>query len=186
MCDTLWDQYAYQFAHEFCHVLSNYEDLECHPNNWFHEAICEMASIFTLKCMAKKWREGEPPYSHWASYADCLDAYWHNTQSRPGTKLQGGVTLNSWLLDNESMMRTADYREKKQRLNQALIAYELLPIFETNPKGWNAIREFPTSKEFLNEYLRQWYLLVDLEDRSFVEIILQLFDFSIKRNPNEI
>jgi len=182
--DTKWNQYAYQFAHEFCHVLSNYEDLEDHPNNWFHEGICEMASIFTLKCMAKRWREGEPPYPHWTSYADKLDAYWHKTQSRLGTKLQEGVTLNSWLLDNEDMLRVANYREDKQRINQALVAYKLLDVFEVSPKGWNAIREFPTSKGCLHDYLKEWYLLVDLEDRSFLEFIFEVFDFSVRPNPD--
>ena len=37
--DHRWSQFAYQFSHEFCHVLSNYENLKANPNNWFHEAI---------------------------------------------------------------------------------------------------------------------------------------------------
>ena len=67
--DRCWDKYAYQFAHEFCHVLSNYELLQKNPNNWFHEAICELASVFTLRCMAERW-PSYPPYPNWASYAD--------------------------------------------------------------------------------------------------------------------
>ena len=180
--DRKWSQYAYQFAHEFCHVLSNYKDLECHPNNWFHEAICEIASIFTLKCMAKRWRS-EPPYPNWTSYADKLEAYWHKTQSRPGTRLPDDVTLNSWLLDNEEMLRTANYREDAQRINQALVAYKLLDVFEVTPEGWNAIREFPTSQEFINDYLRKWYFLVDLPDRSFLQRIFEVFDFSVTPDP---
>ena len=149
----------------------------------FNEAICEMASIFSLKCMAKRWRD-EPPYPNWANYADDLDAYWHKTQSRPGTELQDGVTLNSWLLDNEDMLRTANYREDIQRINQALVAYKLLPAFEVIPEGWNAIREYPTSKGFLNDYLREWYSLVDLKDRSFLSYIFEVFNFSITPNPH--
>ena len=44
--DDLWCKFAYQFAHEFCHVLSGHENLRENPNNWFHEAICELASVF--------------------------------------------------------------------------------------------------------------------------------------------
>ena len=181
--DTLWDQYAYQFAHEFCHVISNYEDLVDHPNNWFHEAICEVASIFTLRNMAKRWRS-EPPYPNWTSYADHLDAYWHKTLSRHGTELQEGVTLNSWLLRNEDMLRTADYRENEQRINQALVAYKLLPIFEVYKTGWNAVRKFPTSTGTLEEYLKSWYSLVDLDDRSFVTRISEAFGYPIPPNPH--
>lgn len=181
--DTLWDQYAYQFAHEFCHVLSNYEELENHPNNWFHEAICEVASIFALKCMAERWRSG-PPYPNWVSYADNLDVYWHKTLSRPGTELQNGVTLNSWLLENEDMLRTADYREDAQRLNQALVAYKLLPIFEVYKIGWNANSKYPTSTGPLEEYLKNWYSLVDLDDRSFVTRISEAFGYPIPPIPH--
>ena len=49
-----WSQLAYQFSHEFCHVLSNYERLRDNPNNWFHEALCELASVFTLRRMAER------------------------------------------------------------------------------------------------------------------------------------
>ena len=30
--DNLWCKFAYQFAHEFCHVLSGYEHLNNNPN----------------------------------------------------------------------------------------------------------------------------------------------------------
>ncbi len=181
--DRLWNQYAYQFAHEFCHVLSNYKELQNHPNNWFHEAICEVASIFTLRNMAKRWRS-EPPYPNWRSYADHLDAYWHKTQSRLGTQLPDGVSLNSWLFDNEDMLRTADYRENQQRLNQALVAYELLPIFEVYKTGWNAVRKYPTSISTLEEYLKNWYSLVDLDDRPFVTRISEAFGYPIPSSPH--
>ena len=50
-----WDQFAYQFSHGLCHVLCDYERLRGNPNNWFHEAICELASVFTLRRMAERW-----------------------------------------------------------------------------------------------------------------------------------
>jgi hypothetical protein len=51
--DRSWSQFAYQFAHEFCHSLSNYELLRDNPNRWFHEALCELASVFTLRRMTE-------------------------------------------------------------------------------------------------------------------------------------
>ena len=66
--DRLWAQYSFQFAHEFCHLLSDYERLQRNPNSWFHESICETASLFTLRNMATAW-EKAPPYPNWRSYA---------------------------------------------------------------------------------------------------------------------
>ena len=72
--DRKWVQFAYQFAHEFCHVVSDYERLENNPNNWFHEALCELASVFTLRRMAETWPV-QPPYLKWADYAGSLARY---------------------------------------------------------------------------------------------------------------
>ena len=74
---TRWAQYSYQFAHEFCHLMSGYERLHGRANNWFHEAICEMASLFTLKSMGESWIEA-PPYPNWRDYAEHLTEYAEN------------------------------------------------------------------------------------------------------------
>ena len=75
--DRKWNQYAYQFAHEFCHVLSGYENLRDNPNNWFHESICELASLFTLRKMADRWLAAAP-YPNWADYSPHLKNYAFN------------------------------------------------------------------------------------------------------------
>ena len=72
--DRKWSRFAYQFAHEFCHVRSGHERLRNNPNNWLHEAICELASIFTLRRMGERWRT-EAPYTNWTSYSESLAAY---------------------------------------------------------------------------------------------------------------
>ena len=136
-----WSQFAYQFSHEFCHVLSNYENLKANPNNWFHEAICELASVFTLRRMAERWRT-HPPYPNWADYvAAKLRDYSEKTLSRQEVQLPEGVTLQSWLSSQEESLRKGEYQREKNDL----VAYALLPIFENTPEGWNAIRNFPTS-----------------------------------------
>ena len=172
--DRLWNQYAYQFAHEFCHVISKHDNLKENPNNWFHEAICELASAFTLRCMGERWRT-DPPYPRWADYADKLVEYSHRQQSRLKGKLPDGVSLHSWLLDNEDVLREDQYQREKN----AVVAYQLLPIFEDTPTGWNVVRNFPTSKGYLKEYLSEWHSLVDLEDKPFVERLSNAFDYTI-------
>ena len=94
--DLEWSQFAYQFSHEFCHVLSNYENLKANPNNWFHEAICELASVFTLRRMAERWQTN-PPYPNWADYVAALRDYSEKRLSRQRVQLPRGVTLQSWL-----------------------------------------------------------------------------------------
>ena len=50
--DRKWSQFAYQFGHEFRHVLSGHDRLRCNPDNWFHESLCELSSFFVLRRMA--------------------------------------------------------------------------------------------------------------------------------------
>ena len=72
--DMYWAQYSYQFAHEFCHLVSNYEQGFGKPNQWIDETICETASLFTLRSMEVTWKE-KPPYPPWRSFAKHLTAY---------------------------------------------------------------------------------------------------------------
>ena len=176
--DTYWAQYAYQFAHEFCHVLFNHEQLKKNPNNWFHEAICELASVFTLRRMAERWHL-DPPYPNWASFADNLDKYCKKWMGRPETQLPEDVSLQFWLLHNEDTLRVADYRKEAERNKQHLVAYQLLPIFEDFPVGWNAIRNLPTSTGYLKDYLNEWHSLIDLEDQPFVGHLSNAFGYTI-------
>ncbi len=192
-----WAQYAYEFAHEFCHALTNYESLDKHPNNWFHETICELASVFTIRSMAQEWRL-DPPFPQWKNFASDLDKYYEDLRNRDETKLPNGLSLNTWLLHNEKELREYKYgryhandvdalsREKKQRYKNALVAYQLLPIFEDILSGWNAIREYPISIGYLKDYLMDWYSLVDSNDKPFVARISNEFGYSITSdNKNE-
>lgn len=172
--DRQWSQFSYQFSHEFCHVLSNYENLKANPNNWFHEAICELASVFTLRQMAERWQTN-PPYSHWKDYAALLWNYSEKRLSRQEAQLRERVTLQSWLLFHEESLRQDKYQRKKN----ALVAYALLPIFESNPEGWNAIRNFPNSSGYLADYLYDWHSSTDLEDKDFVARVSNAFDYTI-------
>jgi hypothetical protein len=54
--DTHWAQYSFQFAHECCHALINYNNDDQQlalyrqdPNLWLEESLCETASLFTLR-----------------------------------------------------------------------------------------------------------------------------------------
>ena len=166
--DQYWAQYAYQFAHEFCHIISNYERLSEGPNGWFHEAICELSSIFTLRRMAQSWQT-DPPYSNWANFAGALYVYAEEYLARQERQLPQGMTLAVWLSSEEENLRNDRYMRDKN----AVVAYSLLPIFEMYPTGWNAVRCLPDSGSMLVDYLLEWAASVEPVDRPFVERIVR-------------
>ena len=168
--DRSWSQFAYQFAHEFCHALSNYELLRTNPNNWFHEALCELASVFTLRKMVETWPT-QPPYPNWTDYAGSLASYADNLLSDQECQLPPGMSLGNWLSAHEEELRNDPYLRPKN----AVVAYTLLPIFEHSPEGWNAIRKLPTSAGTLAEYLAAWHQQVDEADQPFVKRLMGAF-----------
>ena len=169
--DRKWSRFSYQFSHEFCHVLSEHERLKDSPNNWFHETICELASVFTLRRMAQQW-PSNPPYANWADYAESLASYAQERLSRKEHQLPEGTTLSAWLLSEEEALRKDPY----QRCKNAVVAYSLLPIFESDPTGWNAIQWLPDSSALFKDYLSNWHSQVEPIDKPFVNCIIQLFE----------
>ena len=168
--DRKWAKFAYQFSHEFCHVLSDYERLADGPNNWFHEALCELASVFTLRRMAERWPT-RPPYPNWADYAQSLAGYADDLLDNENSRLPADSTLRHWLAAREEQLRSDPYLRD---LN-TVVAYRLLPTFEAEPTGWNAVRSLPNSSGCLMEYLADWYECVDTADKPFVKRVIGAF-----------
>ncbi len=179
----LWAKFAYQFSHEFCHILSGHERLEDNPNNWFNEAICELASIFTLRRMAERW-PAQPPYPHWANYAVSLASYTVQAPVASGhvSLLLGAI--KQIVSSEEDNLREASLRNnfgdfsQSDRDKVAVISHALLPIFESEPTGWNAVRNVPVTKGLLTEYLVDWYVQVELADKPFLKRILDAFELT--------
>ena len=165
-----WSQFTYQFTHELCHILSDYERLRDSRNNWFHEALCELASIFTMRRMADSWPT-RPPYPNWAEYSHSLANYAESYLAQDGRRVPSGMTLFSWLLLEEESLR----ENCLQRDKNAVVAYSLLPIFESEPTIWNAIRRLPDSSAKFREYLLEWYACVEPTESPLVKRILDVF-----------
>ena len=178
--DKLWAQFAYQFAHELCHVLSNPERLRGNPNNWFVEALCELSSVFTLRKMAERWRT-QPPYPHWASYAASLAGYPVRMPVASGHCYLLSNSINLLLSSQEDDLREASTRKEFGDFSEidrdkiAVFSHALLPIFENQPTGWNSVPNVPETKGRLREYLADWYTQVEPVDKPFVERILGTF-----------
>ena len=163
---TRWAQYSYQFAHEFCHLVSGYERLEGSANSWFHESICETASLFTLRSMGMTWKEN-PPYSNWRSYAEHLTQYVQDEASTVGAQMPEDRVLDAWLRVHEAEGRKDPYKREGNRI----VALRILPVFEQDPQGWNAISRLPKSNVKIRQYLASWKTAADPCDRAFIERI---------------
>ena len=174
MTNRSWAQFAYEFSHEICHVLSGYERMRGSRNSWFHEVLCELASVFTLRRMAEGW-PSSPPYPNWSdlrsgqlsTYADNCTSHAKSVdyQRRHDTFRLAAVSR-----------KTACGKICCKRDKNAVVAYTLLPIFESEPAGWNAIRRLPNSSAMFEDYLREWHSLVEPLDKPFVKRILGFFE----------
>ena len=95
-----------------------------------------------------------------------------------------GMTLSVWLRCEEEALRrdTAAALTSNTRISDelrhkyAIVAYALLPIFESEPTGWNAIRSLPESSAKFKQYLHDWHSQVESIDKPFVNCIIQLFE----------
>ena len=175
--DTYWSNFAYQFGHEFCHIMQNHDEI--HPNNkndWFQEAICELASLWVIRRMGETW-EYRAPYPNWVDYRLVLIDYANGAlMSRPEVQYSGNGA--EWLARWEDPMR----RDEPGAFTYARVAqlsYKFLPIFEENPEAWNAVRQMPASNARMSEYMQDWYEAVDTEDKSFVEAIAKEMGISV-------
>ena len=141
-----------------------------------------MASVFTLRHMAEKWPTS-PPYPNWANYAESMASYANELLSREERHLPSGMTLARWLLfeeeslrrDTEAALASNTRISDELRDKYAIVAYALLPIFESDPTGWNAIRRLPDSSVLFKDYLCDWHSQVEPIDQPFVNCIIQFF-----------
>jgi hypothetical protein len=150
--ENLWAQMAYQFAHEFTHILCCYDEKH-RETKWFEESLCELASLFALHRMAETWKT-RPPYSNWKSYAPSLAKYADERIAK--AKLPEGKTLAQWYAENAEALR----KDATDRPRNCIVAGVLLPLFENQPEAWAAVEylntePFPGPYTFA-EYLKAW------------------------------
>ena len=139
--NTFWAQFAYQFAHEFCHALAGHSNdwralwtKGRKANHWLEESLCETASLFALRAMGKAWQTA-PPYPNWRAFAPALTHYAQERLDRAAAEPHTDKSFPEWFRENEGMLRqNAVLREKN-----TVVAMRLLPLFEANPAGWEAV-----------------------------------------------
>ncbi len=176
-----WHLYTYEFAHELCHILSNYEE-NVGPgtrkyNQWFEETLCETASLFTLKNLAATW-ESAPPAPGWSAQADQLRRFFDLLIGEGHRQLPPHAPLAVWLSSNEERLRRDPYLREKNEV----VANLLLPLFERDPENWDTLSYLNLdpgdARSSLQDYLRHWYRNAPAEHKAFIFDVLGLFRMS--------
>jgi hypothetical protein len=182
--NTFWSQYAYQFGHEFCHILCRYRPSDG-KNLWFEETLCETASLYVLRGMARDWKK-EPPYRNWADYRDSLRDYADDVIRKRANVQQiyaGGMPAFY-------EKYTADLRKEptNRELNGAM-AVVLLAMFEEKPERWEAIRwlnQPPAAKdETFAAYLSRWHAAAPEKHQPFIAEVAKLYGQTLAENNAE-
>lgn len=151
--DRLWAQLAYQFTHEFCHVLTKHWLVPLnHRFSWFMESICEVSSLYFLRRMSETWRI-QPPYPNWLFYSASLGSYVDDRLAE--VSMVSNHELNAWIISKLPQLMANPY---ERELN-SVVAANLLPLFESNPRLWAATSKIniaPKLDGSLDDYFDYW------------------------------
>ena len=179
--DNHWAQYSFQFAHEYCHALINYSNDERgltrdrrYANLWLEESLCETASLFTLRALSRSWLIA-PQYAAWRNYAPWFFAYAQERLALPEHHLPAGTSFVVWFRANEPALR----QDSTRRDRNTIIAAQLLPIFEKEPRGWGALaffRRAANPNQSLSRHFADWRSSCPRELQQFVGKLAAVFD----------
>jgi hypothetical protein len=179
--DNHWAQYSFQFAHEFCHALINYSNDDREParnrqyaNLWLEESLCETASLFTLRALGRSWLIA-PPYAASRDYAPWFSAYAEERLALPEHRLPAGTSFAVWFRANEPALR----QDPIGRDRNTIVAAQLLPIFEKEPRGWGALaffRRAANPKQSLSRHFARWRSSCPSELQHFVAKLAAVFE----------
>ncbi|HWB02123.1 MAG TPA: hypothetical protein VG796_03800 [Verrucomicrobiales bacterium] len=169
--DLYWCQYTYQIAHEFCHILCNYDD-DWKGNLWFEESLCETASLFVLRKLAQTWAKNAP-YDSWRAYAPRFSEYAEDVMDRrvsiPDSKLASFYQRHQ----SELVKNPVD-----RELN-GTFSLSLLRMLEANPQQWEAVTWLNSSPspqgETFSAYLNKWCKAAPDRCREFIKDVMKRF-----------
>lgn len=159
-----WSQWAYQFAHEYCHHLI------CGPLagdlcglKWFEETICEVSSLYNIYMLYLRWSaSSKASLLRFAPHhLDYLHHIIHGSQSQ--------VPLSIFLRDHLESLEGKEYqREAYQK-----IAVGLFPLFVHNPYVWKIILHFGDTSRF-HSLSELFSLLIAQSDKSYRQTLLDI------------
>ena len=179
--DNHWAQYSFQFAHEYCHALINYSNDQRgvtpdrrYANLWLEESLCETASLFTLRALSRSWLIA-PPYGAWRDYAPWFAAYAEERLALPEHQLPAGTSFMVWFRANQPALR----QDSARRDRNTIVAAQLLPIFEKEPRGWGALTFFSRPahpSQSLSQHFTKWRSGCPWELQPFITKLAAVFE----------
>ncbi len=153
--DRYWSQYVYQFSHELCHVMTNFDRHKGHKHRWFDETLCELASLFVLHRLAKLWI-AQPPDAipDAAGFAPSHHAYAERVAARYPRPRTGRPS--QWFAAVLPKLEANPY----ERDLCGTIAVELRDWFRTDSTLWQDCGHLnhwdPNADETFTTYLASW------------------------------
>ena len=153
--DRYWCQYVYQFSHELCHVMTNFDAHQGHKHGWFDESLCEAASLFALHRLADVWAE-EPPdgIPDAAGFAPN-----HRTYARDMADRYPRIDRadhRGWLSARLAALEANRY----ERELTGAVGVLLLDMFQADPGLWRDCAHLnlwnPAADSTFTDYLESW------------------------------
>lgn len=193
-----YDQLAFQFAHEFCHVMAIHSRAgqrhdARHSNHWLEESLCETASLFALRKMTNEWVQ-HTEFSTWETgdgkpYPPSHQAYAQTRIDSAILRLPSEQDFQPWFEGRQQFLRdhpivTVDIEKDKPtwdelREDYTVIASRLLPLFEANPENWEALSYLNLTphrdNKPLAEHLADWQAVCPDRLKSFIQDLERLF-----------
>lgn len=179
--ETRWAQFAFQFAHELFHEISNAGYI-CRagardPQRWFEEAVAETASLYALRAMAVQWHQ-RPPYPNWRDYAPHLLSYARDRMMQPHRQLPPGQNFALWFRQQLPRL-VADGWDRQAA---ELIANQLLPLFEQDPSGWEAVHWLNRQPQppLVRTYFEDWKKAAPVRHHPFIRRVAVAFGIDVR------
>lgn len=171
-----WNKYSYQFAHEYCHIRTNCR-LGGYKYSWFEESICEVASHYALKKMAKNWKT-EAPYRNWNTYSKYLLLF---SQKNINKKIYNKNQFKQFLKDKIISFETFNIDHNLYRDDYKVIANKVLPYFEQDSRLWQAMTYWNKwdldNEDTITEVFNKWLELLPDELKNSGHKLVDLFNF---------
>ena len=174
--DSYWSQYVYQFSHELCHILTNFDRAKQHRHKWFEGSLCELSSLFVLHRLAEVWAESPPAGILKAvDFAPSHGKYAESVEEK--YRLYPGKHLPKWFAENITALEASPTERK---LN-GVMSVALLDYFRKDPSLWRECGWLnhwdPKENDSFTEYLDSWSVCLsenDLDNKA-ANIVRKLF-----------
>ena len=152
--DTYWCQYVYQFSHELCHILTNFDRHRTHAYKWFEESLCELAALFVLHGLTDTWTTPPSDVFGAGEYARSFRVYAQDIVSEH--RQPRHAALPRWLAQHRDSLEADPCIRELNRV----VAVALLKRFLEDPSLWRDCGEMNgwdagTNGSF-GEYLAAW------------------------------